>query len=101
MALKAEIKTVISVNYGDLETFIKEETGHGYNIPSEEEVNNDTCLEFAGIDGNKQGHIVEFEEDWAKFKTTGKCRYALRIILEGLCLEGKIQAGDYLVKVSW
>jgi hypothetical protein len=99
--LKCKVKTIVEVDYNDLERFIKAETGHEYEIPSEEECDNDTARTFDGIDGNARGHIVGFAEDWAKFKATGKGRYILRVILEGLCSEGKLQPGDYLVKVSW
>jgi len=101
MGLKCKVKTVIEVDYGDLEQFIQAETGHEYEIPDREECDNDTARSFDGIDGNAQGRIVGFAEDWAKFKTTGEGQYILRDILEGLCSEGKIQPGDYLVEISW
>lgn len=100
MSFKCQVKTVIEVEYGDLERFIEDETGHEYEIPDREELDNYTAKTY-DVDGNAKGYIVGFAEDWAKFKADGKGNLMLRVILEGLCLEGKIQPGEYLVKVSW
>lgn len=94
--LNYRIKTTIEVDYKDLEQFIKAETGQGYNISVGEELVNDFSRSYSKIND-----VVGNEEEWNKFKTTGKGRFILRTILEGLCSEGKIPPGDYLVKVSW
>jgi hypothetical protein len=101
MDLKCKVKTVIEVSHSDLEQFIKAETGQEYEIPDREERDNYTAIPFYGVDGNARGFIIGFAEEWNTFKATGEGQCILRVILEGLCSEGKIQPGDYLVKVSW
>jgi hypothetical protein len=89
-------KTVISVDYCDLECFIEEETGQRVCIVSLVERSNDTDLRY-NIDGDLDEYAVD---DWNNFKSSGSgC--CLQVILDGLCSEGKIEAGEYLVGVSW
>lgn len=95
--LKCKVRTVISVNYNDLERFIKAETGREYEIACQEEVGNDTEHTY-----NVEAKLDLYNaKEWVDFKAGSKTQYILRTILCGLCLEGKLQAGEYLVRVSW
>ncbi len=97
MGLKCSVKTVISVEYRDLEQFIEAETGHEYDITENEEIGNDTARTY-----NVDDNLSTWElKDWAEFKVGSNKQYILRTILCGLCSEGKIQPGKYLVRVSW
>ncbi len=98
--LKCSIETVISVDMYNLETFLEKATGHTYEIQSGEEWGNDTQHRFK-IDGT----LNEWEQnEWDTFKA-GKekpeATYKLRTYLSGLCKEGFIQAGTYLITLSY
>lgn len=99
MPLKFQTKTYLMVEYYVLEQFIKEETGFSYEIAANEEWSNDSEHTFV-INGEP---LDEWnQKDWLMFKTTGRQKnYILRSILEGLCVEGKIPSGTYLVSVQW
>jgi hypothetical protein len=84
------------VNYRDLEQFIKAETGHEYEI-CQEEVSNDTSHSY-NVDNQMDEWMTK---DWAEFKKGSDKQYILRTILCGLCSEGKIPPGEYLIWSSW
>jgi hypothetical protein len=97
MGLKCRVKTVISVNYKDLEHFIESETGHEYDISENEEVSNDTARAY-NVDYQMDKFMAKA---WAEFKAGSNKSYILNTILCGLCSEGKIHPGEYLICVSW
>jgi len=88
---------VLEVDFEVLEEFILDETGQSYDMVSGEEWGNDSQHQMI-IDGK-----LDYEKPaWESFKTKGMHRsYLLRIILDGLCSEGKIPAGTYLITVCW
>lgn len=98
--LKCETETVINVDMYDLENFIQEVTGHKYEIQAGEEWGNDSEHRFT-----INGKLYKWEsEDWAKFKAGQMKRSAtnkLRAYLQGLCVDGHIQAGTYIVSLSY
>lgn len=97
-ALKCVTETIHSVSDYDLETFIREQTGHSYEIVPNEEWGNDSQHRFT-LDGKLDEWNVK---DWEAFKSTGEQKnYQLRTILDGLCADGKLAAGTYLINVSW
>jgi hypothetical protein len=98
--LKCEKKTVIKVEYYDLEAFIKEVTGNKHEIVAAEEAHNDMTLTFEGIGDNEYD---EFDaKDFAEWRDSGKFwPWGTRTILEGLCAADFIEAGDYYVHISW
>ena len=100
--LKCKKKTVIRVEYGDLEAFIKEIYGHTHEIVAAEEASNDSTLSFSGV-GEYPEDYDEFDrEDFAKWQESGKhWPWGTQTILEELCLAGLIEAGDYLVEIYW
>ena len=96
--LKVKTETIHSVECRDLESFIKEVTGHDYAPVPYEEWGNDSQHRFK-VDGIMTNYMLE---DWNTFKTSGQSEnYLLRTILNGLCADGHIPAGIYLVCVCW
>lgn len=90
-------ETVFTVDYGEVERFIKEETGHEYDIPCCEELSNDTTLKL-NIDANAR----EFDKRYYERHKAGKSQIlALRNILVCLCAEGKLEPGKYVISISW
>jgi len=98
MTLKYVTETIHKVEVHDLETFIREETGHTYDVVPNEEWGNDEQHEII-VDG----HLDEWEiKNWDSFKLTGdQNRYRLRTIMNGLCADGKLPDGTYTINVSW
>jgi len=98
--LRCKTETVINVDMYDLESFIKEVTGRTYEIQAGEEWGNDSEHRFK-IDGKMQTWQAD---DWASFKAGTMKRSAtlkLRAYLEGLCADGHIQPGTYIISVSY
>lgn len=95
--LKCKIALVVNVNYEDLESFILEETGQEYDIPPNEECGNDTYLKFNVSDVANTYSLNQ----WEAFKAGKGSSFMLSYILHGLCVENKIQPGEYLIQVSW
>jgi hypothetical protein len=107
MELIHKKKTIIEVDYKDLQNFIFENSGVEYDIVSKEEMNNDSIKTFViyepDIENKSYQYIIESQlEIWKKVKEEKliSC-FVLEAILQGLCSEGKIESGNYLVKVSW
>jgi hypothetical protein len=93
--LPTKTETYICVGDSDLEWFIKQETGHEVCISELANCGNDTNLVY-NVETIKDLYI----EDWNEFKASGE-RCGLITILDGLCGEGKIKPGKYLINVSW
>lgn len=92
--LKYTEGTIFCVEYMDLEKFILEETGHEYELLPNEEFRNDSVYRYRIGPSNSP--------DWERFKTTGEqVPFLLRDILKGLCSEGKVPIGNYLICVCW
>jgi len=98
MSLKCVIETVIKVDYSDLEEFILNETGHAYDIVPNEEWGNDEQHRIV-----LDGQLDEWDlQRWNDFKNSvEEKRYGTRCLMNGLCAEGKLVAGIYLINVSW
>lgn len=97
-ALKCERETLLTVEYHEMERFIKECTGHDAEIVAIEEWGNDSQHRFR-VDGKLEMYE---KKDWTKFKETGEAStFGLQAILNGLCSEGKLDKGTYLITVCW
>jgi len=98
MTLKYVTETVHNVEVNDLKMFIREQTGHSYEIVPNEEWGNDEQHRII-VDGDMSGWAFAY---WTKFKSTGdQDRYRTRDIMNGLCADGKLPAGIYVINVSW
>jgi hypothetical protein len=95
---KCTTETRYVVDYGDFEDYIRDMTGHAVNIACMEETGNDTS-----IDLTVSAEIDDYDmKKWEKFKADGKePSFGLRAILNGLCSEGKLLPGDYLINICW
>lgn len=98
MSLKVKTETVHTVELNDLEQFILEKTGHAYEIVPSEDWSNDQQHRF-----EVNGYLHSYQNrDWNLFKVAGnQMNYQLRTILNGLCSDGHLEKGIYLVNVSW
>lgn len=98
MNLKVKTEAVHVVELNDLEQFIRQTTGHTYEIVPNEEWGNDQYHRFE-IDDKLGGYK---KEEWEAFKLTGvEHQYRLHTILSGLCMDGHLAPGIYLINVSW
>lgn len=95
--LKCEKKVMISVEYHDLEKFIQDELNlPEYDFIADEELNNDTTwtakVEPIEMNSKELCDIVRGKE------TT---MYKTRNLLDQLCFEGLLEAGEYAVDICW
>ncbi len=96
--LKFQTEIVNTIEVNDLEKFITETTGHTYEVVPNEEWNNDSQHRLH-VDGDLSEYT---QKDWDDFKLTGEQhQYRLQTIMEGLCADGHLEAGVYVVDVSW
>lgn len=100
---KHTVETRYVVDYHDFEEYIESVTGHRINIPAIELTGNDTTLDMEVVD---MGEDEEFDEDeqeeYNTFLKTGKVEeYSLHVILDGLCQQGKLLPGTYLISICW
>lgn len=98
MALVCKTETVHSVDYNDLEIFIREETGReDFEILSDLECSNDTALRYSIT-----GEISEYDlQDFIAFRAGKPKQYMTRRIMECLCANGKLSSGTYVINISW
>jgi hypothetical protein len=98
MTLKCKTETVNTVEVDDLEQFIKETTGYAYEVVPNEEWSNDEQHRIS-VDGT----LADYQhEDWKAFKYDGEVSsYRLQTILNGLCADGHLPSGTYVINVSW
>lgn len=101
MSLKSITKTFIVVDYNDLNEFIQEHTPFSnYDCVESEEWGNYSKHSFS-IDGK----LSDYEKrQWNSLHDVKRPRswdHMLRVILNALCEQGIIPAGEYLISVSW
>lgn len=89
-------KTVFSADYNDVEKLINEyfpKLNGKYEIPCSEECNNDVTLEY-DLDGN----LSTYDERGIE---AGEEMYMTRTYLNKLVSVGTLEAGTYIIRVSW
>ena len=97
--MRATTRTIISVDYADLEQEVEAAYGHEWSFVADVECGNDTTHAFNGIG---VGVIGAYDrEALDKFIMTGKGQFLARLLLNDLVRANKIAPGDYLVRVSW
>ena len=98
MALVCKTETVHSVDYNDLEIFIREETGReDFEILADLECSNDKALRYS-ITGNVEEYDLQ---DFIAFREGGLKFCMTRKIMECLCANGKLSPGTYVINISW
>jgi hypothetical protein len=97
--LPVQQRNVFTVDYAALEVFITDSfmLDWEYSIPADIESDNDTSYEVyvdGKVDEYDRGRIRNFLKN-----RTGI--FMLDALMNYLCLRGRIQAGDYVVRISW
>lgn len=95
--LKSSTKTIITVDYSDLDDFVQLVTNQkDYQCVAEEEWGNDSDHE---VDVKETPLDDYAAKDWAAFKDGKKSgSYMIYTIMNGLCVDGLIPPGNYLIK---
>lgn len=100
MPLKSAQTTVNVINSNDLMTWLAEITGKSRRVDLLE-ASNDSDHYFADINGDRSGAEYNLE-CFENMASQGSIEvWNLAPILETLCLAGKLEPGNYLVRVSW
>jgi hypothetical protein len=91
--LNTRTETVQRVGANEVSCFIKECTGHEYDVQCNEEMH-DSEHRF-----DITGKLHDYElGEWNKFKAEGvEFSFMLRTILNGLCADGFLPAAIYLI----
>ena len=101
--LKAERKTYYLVDYKDFENWVKERTGHEYNVAAVVECANDS-IHRASVDPNYYRDSKYDQTVVQKFLDTGKYGYydpEPGILMSHFAVLGEIEPGEYLIDISW
>lgn len=100
MSLNYEVKEYRCVNYGDVDNLINKEFDFDeeYEVLAAEEWDNDS-YRLIVVDGK----LSEWGEKYVKemIQTRKWGTYRTRHLLDYLCSQGKLEAGEYLIDVSW
>ncbi len=96
---KKEVK--ITCDYNDIEEIILEEYGYQYEIMPMEEVGSSQYAAVYEVDVS-QGELDEYEQGYIDNLKQGRPdQYCLGAIMQDLCNKGKLEAGSYIIDVSW
>ena len=98
--LKYATETTYVVTYRDLEAFIEAATGQWFSFSETAEGGNDTQHRRKV---KPLTHIDDYD-DYADIKKNGAAplgTWYVALILSGLCGEGYIPAGTYIITVCW
>lgn len=98
--LKYTTETTYVVTYRDLDTFIEAATGQWFSFIETAECGNDTQHRLKV----KPLTATNDYADYADFKKNGATHqgtWYVALILSGLCGEGYIPAGTYIITVCW
>jgi hypothetical protein len=94
--MKREI--VMVCDYGEIEDIIQDTYGRYYEIPSGEELHNDSSLTFSCA----KGVLNRYEnETLNEFIATGHGDWLLNVLVADLCNKGKLAEGKYVMSISW
>ncbi len=92
-------KTVIEMEYGELETLVKEALGQPFEFVPDQEASNDSTHSFS-VDGSDPDDYDQKKVD--EFIKHGKWSNWLALpLMNTLCKMGKLEKGEYLVNVCW
>ncbi len=94
-----EIKTVITMDYDELEKIIFKAYNQKFCFVADNELGNDSSWNRA-FDLNCPLEDYEVEE-LEKFKLTGKGDYLTNTIMQDMVNNNVIPSGEYLISVSW
>lgn len=100
--MKTTKKTILEVDYNELDKsineFLKEKGIKGeFEVVADEELNNDSQKSFL-VDGKEDEFFLKYDLPDIK---KGKFSFKTGTILNWMCIEGKIEAGEYIVDICW
>jgi putative NADH-flavin reductase len=95
--LKMKTKVIHEVDVFDLEAFVKEVYGINVEIVAMQEASNDSSLSFS-VESAIEDYFLDTLDE---IMSTGYSCFGTGTLLNKLCLDGHIPAGEYLVKISW
>ncbi len=96
--LKCEKKTVIHVDYRDLEKFLTEVYGQKFEFVVDQEATNYTSYEF---NISKEQLDAWDTDQLTKFQRGSQPGFVAQILLTDCCNKNLIEPGLYIVKVFW
>lgn len=94
---KFTIKTYFEIWYGDLDEILRTEyDAPDYTVTLSQSNNSKIVISVENLPSNYE------DSDLAEFlKTKSQEYYTTQMLLNDLCRQGKIDAGNYLINVSW
>ena len=101
--LKVKPTMVNKVDYKELERYIRDVTGKTIFIPEILECTNGTDHEITvgdhpeWLDKEEKEHVEKFLFGDGKYIS----QYYLPVLLDIMCINGLIEKGTYLIRVSW
>ena len=96
MKLNATKETVFKVDYRDIEELIEEEYGKRFELVADQLASNDSTIEICDVNPD------DIDEDVIKeFIETGHYSFLLNSLMNDLCKNGHIEAGDYIITICW
>lgn len=99
--MSIEKKEVFNCDYSDLEQVIFNHYGKEYEILVMEEIGSSQYAAQASynISVGKLDKFDQMEID--KFKAGENVKYMLSTLLQDLCNHDKLEAGEYVIDISW
>lgn len=98
MELNHRKETVIIVNHFDLQDFIKDKLDVDYDVVGRNDMCNDMKYHFHDIEKD----ISEFDlKKYNKLKSGESDYIDMETVFNGLCHDGLIEPGNYVVSVCW
>ena len=89
-------KVIYTIDYNDFEDFVMSKYGGNFNFVAQQEADNYTSYDFSAPN---MAMLFNTEADDIR---DGKYKnHSVHQIFQVLLLDGHIEAGDYLIKVSW
>jgi hypothetical protein len=96
-----EKEVKITCDYNDIEKIILEEYGHQYEIMPMEEVGSSQYAAVYEVNVS-QGELVLYQREYLDNLKQGRPDpFCLVDIMQDLCNKGKLEAGSYIIDVSW
>jgi hypothetical protein len=97
--LELKVETVHSVDYSNLEQFVKQIYDRTIEIIALEEASNGDNLRMS-VDGNLSTEEIQLFNKWV-LGDPWALMFRTNILLNKLCADGHIPKGNYLIEVFW
>lgn len=97
MKLKHKLQTYIEIDYNDLDEFINETYGEGFEFVVIKEANNDSCYTYTV----PSKYTIISEKEKQDIRNGIYKRASINQILSVLYEDKHIIEGEYLINVNW